>query len=111
MAGAAAAVVFAFLPASSFAAGAALRLGPAAGFLASGFDFAGVFGFSSGALAGASGFVFATLGDTDFFGFAAAAAFLMGVFVFALVAAVDVFVASRGERRVGAAEAFFGGII
>jgi hypothetical protein len=91
---------------SSFA-GVAFRLGAAAGFFAgSAFGFAGAFtlGFAS-----ASGLAFSTLGFVSF-GFVAATAFLTVALAFAPMAAVDDFVASRGERRVGPVDAFFAGI-
>lgn len=102
--------------ASSLAEGVAFRLGAAAGFfvVVSALGFGAALGFSSAGFAAVSGFAFATFGEVAFLaGFAAAAAFLTVVFALvaaALTAAVDDFVASRGERRVGPVAAFLAGM-
>lgn len=99
------------------AEGVAFRLG-ATGFFAvvSALGLGAALGFSSAGFATVSGFALATFGEVAFLGagFAAAAAFLTVVFALvaaALTAAVDDFVASRGERRVGPVAAFFAGIL
>jgi hypothetical protein len=83
-------------------------------FVVSVFGFAGAFAFLTAGLASDAGFAFAMVGEVDFFGLAAATAFLTVVLALetdALTAAVEDFVASRGERRVGPVEAFFAGIL
>jgi hypothetical protein len=94
---------FAFFAPSSFA-DSAFRLGAAvvflSAFLAPSLGFAGALSFFSPAAA--AGF--------DFFVVAADVAFLAIVLTFSPMAAVEDFVASRGDRRVGADGAFLGGI-
>jgi hypothetical protein len=105
---------FAFLVDSSFP-GVALRFGAAAAgfFVVSVFGFAGDLAFLTAGLVSDAGFAFAIFGEVVFFGFAAATAFLtvaLALVPAALTAAVDDFVASRGERRVGPVDAFLAGI-
>jgi hypothetical protein len=95
--------------------GVALRFGAAAAgfFVVSAFGFVGAFAFLTAGLVSDAGFAFAIFGEVLFLGFAAAAAFLtvaLALVPAALTAAVDDFVASRGERRVGPVDAFLAGI-
>ena len=84
-----------------------MRLDAAAGFFVS-------LGFSAAGLAGSapSGFAFATVGEVGFFVLGAAEPFFVvfGLEIVALLA-VEAFVASRADRRVGAVAAFFAGIV
>jgi len=105
----AAGAALAFLAESSLVAGVAFRLGAAEaeGFFGSAFAVVDL----AGAAVADSGLAFVTLGDVGFFGLAPAASFLTVALVFAPAAAVEDFVASRGDRRVGPVDGFFGGIV
>jgi len=98
-----------FLEVSSFVS--AFRLGAAAFFAGSALaGFAAAFVVVAG-LAFSSVFALGAFGSAAFLGLTAAAAFLtVSLALVAVVEAVEDFVASRGDRRVGAAAAFLAGI-
>jgi len=77
-------------------------------------DIPAVFIFFSGpGFESVAGFVFAIVGDAGFLDFAAVAFFFVFAAALAAAAAVEDFVASRADRRVGAVpvDGFLGGII